>query len=189
MANRTGTYIAFAAEGGKNITETDFKYYNLLKGWNKMKNREFNIINSHEKIRQIRQGSTEPTIMRTLKERMKASKRFMLLVGDKTKLDDDYIPFEIEYAVKDCGLPIIICFVNEKSRLTNKTYKTMLDSLLPKTLKDLIAKNEVKSISIPFRERIMSKAFDDFDYDNKPKYSNSLYSDNIYDTIYKQGEI
>ena len=189
MANRTGTYIAFAAEGGKNVTETDFKYYNLLKGWNKMKNREFNIVNSHEKIRQIRGWSSEPTIVKTLKERMKASKRFMLLVGDKTRLDDDYIPFEIEYAVKECGLPVIICFVNERNRLTTKTYRSELDKLIPQSLKDLMKNNEVKTIHIPFRERIMSKALDDFDFNNMPKHSNGLYNDIVYDSIYDKVEI
>ncbi len=189
MPNRTGTYIAFAAEGGKNVTETDFRYYNLLKGWNKMKNREFNIVNSHEKIRQIRGWSSEPTIVKTLKGRMKASKRFMLLVGEKTRLDDDYIPFEIEFAVKECHLPVIICFVNEKQRLTPKTYKSALDTLIPKALKDLMAKNEVKTIHIPFRERIISKALDDFDFNNMPKHSSGLYNDSVYESIYNQGEI
>jgi hypothetical protein len=120
---------------------------------------------------------------------MKASKRFMILIGDKTRFDDDYIPFEIEYAVNECKLPVIICFVKEKNRLTNKTYRTDLDNLLPKALKDLITKNEVKSLSIPFRERIMSKALDEFDYSNMPKYSSGLYSDSTYDSIYQQGEI
>ena len=189
MANRTGTYIAFAAEGGKNVTDTDFKYYNLLKGWNKMKNREFNIVNSHEKIRQISRWSSESTIVKTLKERMRASKRFMLLVGDKTRLDDDYIPFEIEYAIKECRLPVIICFVNERNRLTTKTYTSELDKLIPQLLKDLMKSNEVRTILIPFRERIMSKALDDFDVNNMPKYSSGLYNDIVYESIYNRGEI
>lgn len=90
--NRTGTYIAFAAEGGKNITETDFRYYNLMKAMDRLKAKEFHIVNSHEKVRQIRPGSSEPTIMKTLKERIRASKRFLLLVGNKTKDDDDFVP-------------------------------------------------------------------------------------------------
>lgn len=189
MPNRTGTYIAFAAEGGKNVTETDFRFYNLLKGWNKMKNRDFKIVNSHEKIRQIRGWSSEPTIVKTLKARMKASKRFMLLVGDKTRFDDDYIPFEIEYAVKECGLPVIICFVNERKRLTKNTYRAELDLLIPKTLKDLMKTDEVKTIHIPFRERIMSKALDDFDINNMPNHSSGLYLESVYDNIYLKGEI
>lgn len=187
MANRTGTYIAFAAEGGKEVTKTDFRFYNLMKGWDKMKGRDFNFVNSHEKVRQIRVGSLPTTIERTLKERIKASKRFLLLVGEKTKFDDDFVPMEIEYAVKECGLPIIVCFVNERNRITN--YTPALKALIPPSLKKLMENSEVKTIHIPFRQRIMSKALDDFDYYKQPKYSTGFYADSLYDSIYAKSEI
>lgn len=186
--NRTGTYIAFAAEGGKNITGTDFKYYNLLKGWNKMKNRNFNFVNSHEKVRQIRPGSSEPTIMKTLRERIAASKRFLLFVGKKTKDDDDFIPAEIEYAAKKCRLPIIVCYVEERNRISNGI-PTHLSSLWPKSLKDLMDKNEVKTIHIPFRERILNQALNEFDFNNQPIYSCGHYLDSVYNKLYNRSEI
>jgi hypothetical protein len=49
--------------------------------------------------------------------------------------------------------------------------------------------DEVKTIHIPFRERIMSKALDDFDFNNMPKHSSGLYNDSVYDSIYDKGEI
>lgn len=185
--NRTGTYIAFAAEGGKDVTKTDFRFYNLMKGWDKIKNRDFKFVNSHEKVRQIRSWSSEPTIERTLKERIKASKRFMLLVGEKTKDDDDFVPLEIEYAAKECGLPIIVCFVNERNRI--KDYTPTLKALIPPALKKLMDDNRVKTIHIPFRQRIMSKALNDFDVNNQPSYACGFYLDSVYDSIYGKGEI
>ena len=186
--NKTGTYIAFAAEGGKNITQTDFKYYNLLKGWDKMKNRNFKIVNSHEKVRQIRPGSSEPTIIKTLKERINASKRFLLLVGDKTKDDDDFVPAEIEFAAKNCGLPIIVCYVNYRNRISTNIPNSLM-KLWPNSLKELMDNNEVKTIHIPFRERIMNQALNEFDVNNQPAYSRGYYKNSVYNKLYGFGEI
>ena len=186
--NRTGTYIAFAAEGGKNITETDFKYYNLLKAWDSMKNRDFKIVNSHDKVRQIRPGSIEPTILRTLKERIAASKRFLLLVGDKTKDDDDFVPAEIEYAIKNCNLPIIVCYVNEKQRITG-SIPARLKNKWPPSLNKLINSGEVKTIHIPFKEKILNEALNDISITNQPKYTISLYLDSVYNRLYPLGGI
>jgi MTH538 TIR-like domain (DUF1863) len=185
---RTGTYIAFAAEGGKNITETDFKYYNLMKAMDKLKTRDFKIVNSHDKVRQIRSGSTEPTIMKTLKERIKASKNFFLLVGKKTKLDDDFVPAEIEYAAKTCGLPIIVCYVDERNRITG-SIPDSLKNLWPSSLKKLMENDEVKTIHIPFKELIISQALNDFNVNSQPQYSCGLYADSVYDKLYNKGEI
>ena len=65
MAYRNGTYVAFAADGNTDITKSDIKYYNLLKGWNKMKGKTFKLINPHEKGAMLRQWSKEETIKRT----------------------------------------------------------------------------------------------------------------------------
>jgi hypothetical protein len=186
--NRTGTYIAFAAEGGKKITETDFRYYNLLKAWDSMKNREFRIINSHEKVRQIRPNSLEPTIMRTLKERIAASKRFLLLVGDKTKEDDDFVPAEIIYAVEKCNLPIIVCYVNERNRISGQVPQR-LKNLWPPTLSKLINSGELKTLHIPFREKILNEALNNVSINQHPDYNISVYLDGVYNGLYPLGGI
>lgn len=186
--NRTGTYIAFAAEGGKNFTQTDFRFYNLMKGWDKLKSKDFKIVNSHDKVRQIRPGSSEPTIMITLKERINASRRFLLLVGNKTKDDDDFVPAEIEYAAITCGLPIIVCYVNEKNRIV-ESVPQKLKNLWPASLKKLMDDEEVKTIHIPFRELIISQAINDFDVNNQPSYACGIYKDSVYDKLYDKGEI
>ena len=49
MAYRNGTYIAFHANNTTEPTESDIKYYNLLKAWDVRNNDDFHFINSHEK--------------------------------------------------------------------------------------------------------------------------------------------
>ena len=49
MAYRSGTYIAFHADGETNPTVSDMKYYTLLKEW-KVRDDDFSFVNSHEKL-------------------------------------------------------------------------------------------------------------------------------------------
>ena len=188
MAYRNGTYVAFAADGNTDITKSDIKYYNLLKGWNKMKGKDFKLINPHEKGSMLRQWSKEETIKRTLRSRLDNSSRLVLLVGNTTRLDTDFVPYEIEYAIDRCNLPVIVVYVNHKTRIT-KNCPQHLVNLLPKSLKTRIDNDNVKTIHIPFRERIISKAIEDYNHNNFPSYAFSLYTESVYNSIYGSDEI
>ena len=188
MAYRNGTYVAFAADGNTDFTKSDIRFYNLLKGWNLMKKRTFRFINPHEKGPQLRGESQEDTIKRTLRERLDNSKRFILLVGDKTRLDDDFVPYEIRYAVDTCKLPVIVVYVNHKTRITGSCPQS-LKNLLPKSLTERMDNNTAKTIHIPFRERIINRAIEDFSYLKMPNHGFGLYKDSVYDSIYSKGEI
>jgi hypothetical protein len=183
MAYRNGTYVAFAADGNRNITTSDIRYYNILKGWNSMKGKEFKIINPHEKGSMLRQGSQEETIKRTLRNRLDNSNRFLLLVGNTTRLDTDYVPYEIKYAIDTCNLPVIVVYVNHRNRITNNCPQE-LKALLPKTLTERIENKSAKTIHIPFRERIISEAISDFNHNKMPDFNFGLYTDAIYNRIY-----
>jgi MTH538 TIR-like domain (DUF1863) len=188
MAYRTGTYIAFAADGNEDFTKSDIKYYNLMKGWASMKDKEFDFINPHEKGAALRKFSKEETIKATLRDRMKMSKRLILLVGDTTRLDKDFVPYEIEYAIDKCQLPIIVCYVTERNRIVENCPQRLKD-LLPKSLLDRINAEKVKTIHIPFRELIITKAIEDYDHNNQPKFSFSLFSKSVYDKLYPNNDI
>src|SRR5437867_4067812 len=111
------TYIAFAADGNEDMYKSDIKYYQLMKGWDAMKKMNFKFINPHEKGPALREWSKKETIMKTLRERLKKSNRLFLLVGETTRLDTDFVPYEIEYATDTCKLPVIVCYVGERKRI------------------------------------------------------------------------
>ena len=58
MAYRYGTYVAFHANNTKEPTETDIKYYNLLKAWQVRSDNVFSFVNSHEKTAAVRDSSS-----------------------------------------------------------------------------------------------------------------------------------
>ena len=67
MAYRSGTYIAFHADGN-NIPggKSDIDYYNLLRAWDANKNHEFKLVNSHEKTSAVRDDSKKSTLRASL---------------------------------------------------------------------------------------------------------------------------
>ena len=112
MAYRNGTYVAFHAEGTSDPTETDMKYYNLLQAWHENEDIDFHMINSHEKTAAVRDSSKRETLMARLKQRMNNSKNIVLVIGDTTKNDTDWVPFEIRYAIDECEIPVIAAYPN-----------------------------------------------------------------------------
>src|SRR5712671_6875462 len=111
MAYRSGTYIAFHA-AGNNIPggKSDIDYYNLLCAWDANKHHEFKLVNSHEKASAVRDSSRRTTLRESLLERLRNSRNMVLIIGETTRYDTDWVPFEIEKAVDAYGLPIIVAY-------------------------------------------------------------------------------
>jgi hypothetical protein len=146
MAYRNGTYIAFHAEGSTDPTASDIKYYRLLKAWHENDDVEFRFVNSHEKVAAVRDASQAATIKRSLRERLDNSKNMVLIVGERTKFDTDFVPYEIAYAVDTCKIPIIATYPG---------YSVIRDpgalqSRWPEALRGRIANGSTSVIHIPF---------------------------------------
>src|SRR5580692_3114510 len=111
MAYRNGTYVAFHADGN-NLPggKSDIDYYRLLCAWNAHKHHDFQIINTHEKFSAVRDSSQKSTLRAGLLERLRNSKNMLLIVGETTRLDTDWVPFEIAKAVDSYGIPIIVAY-------------------------------------------------------------------------------
>ena len=111
MAYRNGTYVAFHADGN-NLPggKSDIDYYRMLCAWNANEHHDFQIINTHEKFSAVRDSSQQSTLRAGLLERLRNSKNMLLIVGETTRFDTDWVPFEIEKAVDTYGIPIIVAY-------------------------------------------------------------------------------
>src|SRR5713226_9300306 len=110
MAYRNGTYIAFHAAGTNQPGQSDIDYYNLMKAWTEKTDDDFTMINSHEKASAVRDASLHRTLRNSLLERLRNSKNMVLIIGETTRLDTDWVPFEIEQAVDAYKIPIIAAY-------------------------------------------------------------------------------
>ena len=177
MAYRNGTYIAFHADGTNVPTESDIKYYNLMKAWTAKDDDDFSMINSHDKTAAVRDSSLKETLKRRLKERLRNSKHMVLIIGDTTKNDKDWVPFEIEYANDSCEIPIIVTYIGEEYILNAKKNWHKL----PQALKDRINNGTASCIHIPFKKAPLNDAISQFNPSNKPKGGGlGIYSEDAY---------
>src|SRR6266478_327669 len=110
MAYRSGTYVAFHAAGTSQPGKSDMDYYNLLKAWTARTDDDFTMINSHDKASAVRDTSKRQTLRDSLLERLRNSKNLVLIIGKTTRLDTDWVPFEIASAIDTYEIPIIAAY-------------------------------------------------------------------------------
>lgn len=122
MAYTNKTYVCFDADN-------DMWAYAYMLGWKENDRIAFNFNNAHE-INNLRDGSSEETIKRKLRERLANTKVLIVLIGESTKYLYKYVRWEIEYAIEK-DIPIIAVNLNK-----SKEYD---DKLCPPILKDKLA--------------------------------------------------
>lgn len=179
MAYKNGTYVAFHAQGTNIPIDSDIKYYNLLKAWTAKKDDDFSFTNSHEKTYAVRDTSNKTTLQNRLKERLNASKNMLLIIGDTTRYDTDWVPFEITYAVDICGLPLLVVYPDTNYVINPST----LSYLWPKALSERISSGKVKAIHLPFNKSLLADAIDRFTLSNMPPNGLWYYSREAYQSI------
>lgn len=176
MAYRNGTYIAFHANNSNDPTASDIKYYRLLKAWHANDNVSFRFVNSHEKTSAVRDTSTKETLRRSLKTRLDNSCRMILIIGETTRNDTDWVPFEISYAVDVCQIPLIVAYTG----YNRIRAPAQLSSLWPPALYSRINAGSVRAIHIPFVRNAIDDAITQFGPNNQPATSLNCYSDEAH---------
>jgi len=179
MAYRNGTYVAFHANGTNYPLHSDIRYYNMIKAWSEKSDDEFTIVNSHDKTSAVRDSSSKETLRTRLLERLRNSKNMVLIIGETTKLDDDWVPFEIEYAVDVYKIPLIVTYIGIDYGIQRAIN---LSSKWPAALKARIENETAHAIHIPFKKAPIYAAVRQFDHNNFPNgkgfgvYNQEAYS-------------
>lgn len=176
MPYRNGTYVAFHAEGTDVPTDSDMKYYNLLKAWTAKQDDDFSMINSHEKTASVRDSSTRETLRARLVTRLRNSKHLLLIIGDTTKLDTDWVPFEIEYAIDECEIPVIVAYTDYNYILNPNSH----EHEWPDVLKTRIRNGSARVIHVPFKKEPLTAAVDKYDSETKPQSALTFYTRETY---------
>lgn len=165
MAYRNGTYVAFHANNTTEPTESDIKYYNLLKAWHVREEADFEFVNSHEKTAAVRDSSKRSTLERALKIRLNNSKNMILIIGQSTHEDTDWVPFEIRSAVDECQIPIIAAYPGFDVIMAPEK----LSYLWPELLALRVRNGTAHVIHVPFKQSPLGDAVHQFDHSNFPK--------------------
>lgn len=122
--------------------DNDIDYYRMMTAWHANSNFEFTFVNAHD-ITQARDTSTEETIKRSLRTRLKSSDVMLVLVGSATKNLFRFVRWEIEVAI-EMGMPIIVVNIDKRKEINY--------DLCPPILKSQLA------IHIPYAQKIINYA-------------------------------
>lgn len=149
--------------------DNDIRYYRLMQAWDQNEKLDFTFVNAHD-ITQSRDTSTEETIKRSLRTRLKASDVLIVLVGENTRNLYKFVRWEMEVAI-EMGLPIIVVNLDGK-RSINST-------LCPPILRDELA------IHVPFSHKIIDYAIKNWPsiarrYKVEGKTGPYLYNNSVY---------
>lgn len=172
MAYRNGTYIAFHANGTNIPGNSDIDYYNLMKAWSAKTDDDFTMINSHDKASAVRDSSKKATLRASLQERLRNSRNMVLIIGETTRQDTDWVPLEIQQAVDVYEIPIIAAYTAYTSILA----PAELYQWWPKALADRINNMTARVLHIPFKKQPISDAIARFDHNNLPQDALTHYT-------------
>lgn len=174
MAYRNGNYCAFyVAEpfSESNLgahAQRDFVYYNLLRAWKTM-DPTFPFVNSHDKTYSVRDGSDwEATLKPRIRERLRNSKNIILFLSSCT-VSSRALREEIEYGIKDQGLPVIVVYpeYKEKSDIIeceSKNFRSEITTLWDNLPVFRDSMDLVPTLHIPMKKELVKKALEDSDF-------------------------
>lgn len=103
MSYRNKTYVCFDGD-------IDMNYYRLMCAWKQNDGINFDFYDAHD-INYARDTSAEESIKRQLKERLKNTKVFVVLIGENTRNLYKFVRWEMDVALS-MGLPIIAVNLN-----------------------------------------------------------------------------
>jgi hypothetical protein len=159
------TYVAFDADN-------DIRYYRLMQAWKHNDNSIFDFYDAHD-LNNLMAWASEETIKEKLRERLRNTKVFVLLVGENTKYLYKFVRWEIEQAIKR-EIPIIVVNLNGKKSKDSNLCPTVLDDEL--------------SIHIPFNQKIIGYAIKNW-HESDRKYralgesGAYYYNDSVYRSL------
>jgi len=176
MAYRSGTYIAFDGLGQTNPTLSDFKYYATIQAWASHKSIDFKYVDSHDKTYAVRDSSLRTTLESRIRERLANSKNVVVILSSNTRKSGSMLSYEIEQAVDNYELPLIVTYVDYKV-IANPG---QLSTYWPNALSSRISQKTAKAIHIPFVKDALLDAINQFNYLNLPATSLNYYNEDAH---------
>ena len=165
MPYRNKTYVCFDADN-------DIHYYRLMLAWKQSDNTDFQFYDAHD-LNRLLSISSEETIKRRLRERLRNTKVFIVLIGQSTRYLYKFVRWEMEKAL-ELSLPIISVNLNGK-RQKDK-------DLCPPIIRDELV------VHVSFNARIIQYALENWEtgYYNRKREGISgarLYRPAVYQNL------
>lgn len=171
MTERASTYVTSYANPAKEPDVTETHYLELLKAWRVRADGNFTFTDGREKGEARREVRLREFTERHLRMRLDNARNMVLVIGETTREDHEWIPLEVRYAVDDCAIPIIAAYPGHEVILD----PTELAPLWPAALAKRIREGTAHVIHIPFRMEALRDAIAQFGPAKLPQSGLSFY--------------
>lgn len=126
MSYRNKIYVAFHYGKKGDVKDGEKSFYHTFEMWRDHKNINFNFFDAHD-LNNIKETSSDATIIARLQERLRDTKMMILLVGDQTR-NRKWVKWELDQAKKR-NIPLIVIE-------TDKTQKEYNSYRMPQEVMD-----------------------------------------------------
>ena len=135
------------------------------------------LVSAHDKVTvSFDSGLRDRFNIRFIKN-LNRSKNLLLLLCERAKLDANWVPVEIIYAVDTCWIPIIAVYTQIKSWITNPEN---MEQWWPPASKQRFDDNAVKTVHVPFQGVPVKYALQLYSDCNMPYWADTCFNESSY---------
>ena len=135
------------------------------------------LVSAHDKVAASFDSGLRDGFNIRLIENLNRSKNLLLLLGERTKLDADWMPVKIICAVDTCRIPIIAIYTQIEGRITNPED---LEQWWPPASKQRFDDNTVKTVHVPFQGTQVKYAFQLYSDCNMLYWADTCFNEASY---------
>lgn len=171
MSYNNGTYVSFHLGGTYPPFESDAEWYAPLKSWTGKTDTDFIYVATKDKELAATDARKRTALRMDVQKNLRNSRHLMLILDDTTHLDNDWVPFEIEYAVDQCEIPIIAVYPGYNYIIAPDQLRNSWPDQLTRRIDDATA----RVVHIPFKKEPVASALESYNRQTQPRTSLSFY--------------
>lgn len=99
-------YVSFDATRSKNPTQSDLKYYFLIRAWLRQGRIPGTFVDAHRETPRTKVAN----LRRELARRLRRSDLLLLILSEDSAVSRGWMPWEIEFGTRECRLPILCTY-------------------------------------------------------------------------------
>lgn len=103
-------YCAFNAVGAANPSQSDIRYFNLLKAWNRRTRGEPAFVDSHALRFSFAIPNRRERLQAELEARLSASDLLLVLLTRRSAMPGSWLPWEVHCALERYRLPVLCVY-------------------------------------------------------------------------------
>lgn len=159
--NTHKTYIAYDATGVLDHEKSNYKTFQQLQAWQKMRPRHFCFLNTDEiNLSSEHDDLIDSTIKNRLLALMAKADNILVLVSPQTNTESPILNWQISKAVNRFRLPVVVAYLDIE-QLGDNTINE-LQTMLPNKIRKYISRDSARMCHIPFTQDKLERALGTF---------------------------